>query len=80
MVGFRCPPYISGVNMPGYHLHFLTESRDAGGHVLDFRVQQAVVTIDYTSDFLMILPDEESDFYRIDLTQDKQDELENAEK
>jgi len=80
MVGFRCPPYVSGVNMPGYHLHFLTKNRDAGGHVLEFKVQQAVVTVDYTSGFLMILPDEESDFYRMDLTQDKQEELEKAEK
>ena len=80
MVGFRCPPYVTGVNMPGCHLHFLTKSRDAGGHVLEFKVQQAVISLDYTSDFLMILPDEESDFYRIDLTRDKQEELEKAEK
>ncbi|MFA5317057.1 MAG: acetolactate decarboxylase [Dehalococcoidales bacterium] len=80
VVGFRCPPYVTGVNVPGYHLHFLTGDRDAGGHVLEFKVQQAVVSVDYTPDFLMILPDEESDFYKIDLSQDKEGELEKAEK
>ena len=80
MVGFRCPSYISGVNMPGYHLHFLAKAKDAGGHVLEFETEGAVVTVDYTSDFLMILPGEDSDFYLIDLTQDKQEELEKAEK
>ena len=80
IVGFRCPTYVSGVNVPGYHLHFLTKGKDAGGHVLEFRTAKAVVSVDYTSEFLMILPDEDSDFYNIDLTQDKQKELEEVEK
>ncbi|MDH5363864.1 MAG: exportin family protein [Dehalococcoidia bacterium] len=41
---------------------------------------QAVASVDYTSEFLMILPGENSDFYKIDLTQDKQEELEEVEK
>jgi len=80
IVGFRCPPYVAGVNVPGYHLHFLTESKDSGGHVLDFEIAEAEVSIDYTSEFLMILPGSDSDFYDIDLTQDKQEELEQVEK
>ncbi len=80
MVGFRCPPYAAGINVPGYHLHFLTEDRDAGGHVLEFTVQSATVSVDNTRDFLMILPEADSDFYGIDLTPDKQEELEEAEK
>jgi len=80
VVGFRCPAYVAGVNIPGYHLHFLTEDNDAGGHVLEFQVADAVAYVDYTSEFLMILPGEGSDFYELDLTQDKQEELEEAEK
>jgi len=80
IVGFRCPAYVSGVNVPGYHLHFLTKSKDVGGHVLEFKVEEAVASVDYTSEFLMILLGESSDFYKIDLTQDKQEELEEVEK
>ncbi len=80
VAGFRCPPFAAGVNVPGYHLHFLTDGRDAGGHILDFQVEQAVVYVDVTPDFLMVLPDSESDFYNIDLTPDNQEELEQAEK
>jgi acetolactate decarboxylase len=80
VVGFRCPAYVAGINVSGYHLHFLTEGNDAGGHVLEFQVADAVAYVDYTSEFLMILPGEGSDFYEIDLTQDKQEELEEAEK
>jgi acetolactate decarboxylase len=80
LAGFRCPPYAAGVNVVGYHMHFLTESRDAGGHVLDFTIENATVKVDRTGDFLMILPDGGSDFYKIDLTPDNQEELEKAEK
>lgn len=80
IIGFRCPAYVAGVNMPGYHLHFLTKDKNAGGHVLEFQIAEAVAYLDYTSNFFMILPGEGSDFYELDLTQDKQEELEEAEK
>jgi acetolactate decarboxylase len=80
IVGFRCPAYVAGVNVVGYHLHFLTKDKDAGGHVLEFIVEEAIAYVDYTSEFFMILPGEDSDFYQIDLTPDKQEELEQAEK
>ncbi len=35
IVGFYCPDYVEGLNVPGYHLHFITEDRTAGGHVLE---------------------------------------------
>ncbi|MBN1862720.1 MAG: acetolactate decarboxylase [Dehalococcoidales bacterium] len=80
IAGFRSPAYVSGVNVPGYHLHFLTEDRSAGGHLLELATQEAVAKIDYTFEFLMILPGGDSDFYHLDLTQNKQAELEQAEK
>ena len=80
IVGFRCPPYVNGVNVPGYHLHFLTNDSKAGGHLLDFTVNEVSTSVDYTSEFLMILPDESSDFYKLDLSQDKKEELEKVEK
>jgi acetolactate decarboxylase len=80
IVGFRCPPYVAGVNVVGYHLHFITDARDAGGHILDFTISNAVVAVDYTSDFYMILPAPDSDFYKSDFGKDRSGELEQAEK
>ncbi|MFA4837587.1 MAG: acetolactate decarboxylase [Dehalococcoidia bacterium] len=80
IVGFRSPPYVKGINVPGYHLHFLTESGDAGGHLLELRVGEAKASLDYTSGFFMILPGEGSDFYKLDLSLDKEAELQKAEK
>jgi len=79
IVGFRCPAYISGINIPGYHLHFLTKGKDAGGHVLEFKTEEAVASLDYISEFLMILPGKDSDFYKVDLARDRQGELEKIQ-
>ncbi|MDD2236924.1 MAG: acetolactate decarboxylase [Kiritimatiellae bacterium] len=38
LVGVRFPSYMSGVNMAGYHFHFLSEDRQFGGHVLAFEM------------------------------------------
>jgi len=80
IVGFYCPPYVDGVNVSGYHLHFLTEDKSAGGHILDFTVERASVQVAYTSEFLMRLPDSSSAFYSLDLTQDTSSEVEAVEK
>ena len=56
MIGFRCPPYVDGVNVPGYHFHFIDKGRKMGGHVLDLRTSDVKLTIDNTANFVMVLP------------------------
>jgi len=73
-------PFAAGVNVPGYHLHFLSADKSAGGHLLAFTTAaDAVVKIDETNSFTMILP-HDADFYSIDLTADKQADLQKVEK
>ena len=80
VVGFRCPPYVTGINVPGYHLHFLTADKKSGGHILEFVVAEARVSVDNTARFFMLLPPEGSDFYKQDLSVDREDEMEQVEK
>lgn len=80
LVGFRCPDYVSGINVPGYHLHFLTEDRMAGGHVLEFTISTGNVNVDSSTSFHMILPGEGSDFYEFDLQGNREEELNQVEK
>ena len=80
IVGFRCPPYVAGVNVVGYHLHFISDDLSSGGHILDFTVAEATAQVDDTGGFFMILPGESSDFYKSDFGQDRSGELEEAEK
>jgi acetolactate decarboxylase len=79
-VGFKCPEYIKGVNIAGYHLHFLADDLKAGGHILDLTVDNATAILDYTPEFLMILPEMDSDFYTINLSGDASQAIQQAEK
>ncbi|WP_406659669.1 acetolactate decarboxylase [Methanolobus sp. ZRKC3] len=79
VIGFWLPEYIDGINVPGYHFHFITEDRTAGGHVLEFDLRNANVQIDQTYDFMLELP-RNDDFSSVDLTDNKQDELKQVEK
>lgn len=37
MLGFRFPAWVEGIEVAGYHLHFVSDDRTRGGHVLDSR-------------------------------------------
>jgi len=79
MVGFWCPAYVEGINVPGYHIHFITEDRKSGGHLLECQMENMEIEIDYTSRFYMVLP-EGGEFHKVDLTREKETELEEVEK
>ena len=55
LVGFWCPEYVGGANVPGYHLHFISEDRAQGGHLLDVSFDSADVSMDMSDDFHMSL-------------------------
>jgi acetolactate decarboxylase len=38
LVGFRTPEFEQGISVAGYHLHFLNETWNRGGHALDFKL------------------------------------------
>ncbi len=63
MAGFKFPGYLSGINVAGYHFHFLTEDKKAGGHVLNFTSEKVKIEIEFIHGFEMRLPDTET-FYK----------------
>ena len=58
MLGFRFPDYAEGIEVSGWHLHFITEDCRRGGHVLDSRATAVHVGIDPSSDLHVELPPE----------------------
>jgi acetolactate decarboxylase len=67
MVGFWLPEYVKDINTPGFHLHFITDDRKAGGHVIDCTARDVKIEIDYSRGLDISLPDTSS-FYNADLT------------
>ncbi len=57
LVGFRFPDYAGGLNVPGYHFHFITEDKSAGGHLLECRISHGELRIDHESDLELELPE-----------------------
>jgi acetolactate decarboxylase len=56
MLGFRFPAYAEGIEVAGYHLHFISADRTSGGHVLGSRSQALRVQIDPSNDLHVELP------------------------
>lgn len=79
IVGFRCPPYVSGVNVPGYHLHFISQDRSRGGHILAWELVTGTAQVDVLDRFVLQLPSTE-DFAAAELGRDRQAELAGVEK
>ena len=56
LLGFWCPQSEPGFNIPGFHLHFLTDDRTAGGHVLDADLAEGTARIDVLDGVVAVLP------------------------
>jgi len=70
MAGFRLPSYMDGANASGYHFHFITKERDAGGHVLECQPKNVKIEIDYTDQWHTILP-ADNEFYNVEMSGDE---------
>ena len=56
MLGFRFPDYVEGIEVSGYHLHFISADRRRGGHVLGSRSNGLRARLDPSSELHIELP------------------------
>jgi acetolactate decarboxylase len=78
LVGVRCPAWVVGLNVPGYHWHFLSDDRKVGGHVLDCGVREGRVLYDVCRDWLIRL-DGSAEFNGVELGEDLGHDLRRVE-
>jgi acetolactate decarboxylase len=78
LVGVRCPAWVEGLNVPGYHWHFLSDDRKVGGHVLDCRVREGRVQHQVCRDWLIKL-DGSAEFNGANLDEDLSRDLRRVE-
>lgn len=72
LIGFRTPQYMQGINVAGYHEHFITDDRQGGGHLLDYRLEEGVLTFGAISKLVIDLP-KDNDFLQANLNPDDLD-------
>lgn len=79
VVGFRCPAFVAGVNVPGYHLHFISRNRAQGGHLLALELASGTAQVDVLDRWALQLP-RTKDFAEVDLARDRRQDLTGVEK
>ncbi len=79
IVGFRCPAYVKGINVPGYHLHFISSDHTQGGHILSFEIAEADCETDVLNEYYLTLPLYAKEFAETDLSKDRSYDLKAVE-
>jgi acetolactate decarboxylase len=78
LVGFWSPEYVKTLNVPGYHLHFISTDRTHGGHLLQCRGTSLRLQIQLEGNYHIALP-ETADFLKADLRRDPTADLARSE-
>ena len=78
LVGVYFPDYMDGINMPGWHLHFLSEDKTKGGHVFDASIVKGAAKVDKITNIFINLP-KEAAFDTYSLNEDLESEIKSVE-
>jgi acetolactate decarboxylase len=78
LVGFWTPSYARTINVPGYHLHLLSDDHRHAGHVLELRGQELQLELHQDNHLQLVLPETPA-FLQADLSGDPAAALARAE-
>ncbi len=78
LVGFWTPSYARTINVPGYHLHLLSDDHRHAGHVLELESNELSLELNRESHLQLVLP-ETPGFLKADLSGDPAAALAKAE-
>lgn len=79
MVGFYTPSFMASLSVPGVHLHFLTDDKSSGGHLLECRPKHIKIEMQYLYTLELSLPSN-LDYLTWDFQRDIGKDLDKAEK
>lgn len=60
LLGFKGPDVFQGLSVADYHLHFISDDRDLGGHSMDFVLRSGTLSLQAFASFTVHLPQVES--------------------
>jgi acetolactate decarboxylase len=79
LIGFHTPTFMSSINVPGIHLHFLSDDLTFGGHLLQCKALHATVRLQILRRLRMDLPTSLA-YLTTDFSRDTSGDLAKAEK
>ena len=69
VIAVWCPRYVNGINLPGWHFHYLSGDKTQGGHILGLSADHLTLKINQIERFDLTLP-RNPEFARRDLCED----------
>ena len=78
LTGFFCPDFVKGINIAGFHLHYLSNDKTSGGHLLSFHLKSGKLKLNRIRKFEMLLP-ESGSFQKTEYKTDRASELKKVE-
>lgn len=69
VIAVWCPKYVNGINLPGWHFHYLSGDKTQGGHILGMSADSLRVKINKIERFDLTLP-QNAEFAQRDLCED----------
>lgn len=79
IVAVYFPKYMEGLNKPGWHMHFISDDKTKGGHVLELNMTNATAGVDIINEFDMLLSSSDS-FSKMNLTENMTNKIDKVEK
>lgn len=79
LAGFYTPQFMASLNVPGFHLHFLSDDHTSGGHLLNCSMAKGRIGLQLIRRLELALP-VTFDYLTADLSRDTSKDLDKAEK
>lgn len=78
VIGIYSPDYVEGMNLPGWHIHFISKKHTYGGHILEVSTKNAKMKINLLDEWDVILPHDD-EFPSLNLKEDLKSKTEAVE-
>lgn len=79
LIGYRLPSFMDNTNISGYHFHFLSEQKNAGGHIVDLTAGNITIEIDQLDSYTIQVPSN-SDFEQFDFKKNRDEDIKSVER
>lgn len=79
LIGYRLPAFMDNTNISGYHFHFLSEQKDAGGHMIDLTTENISVEIDILDSYTVQVP-ATKDYEQFDFKKNRAEDIKSVER